>query len=325
MILLPVVLAQCPHITDSDVEFLGLENFRQLLNTDSKNCPSSDEVLTQGKKYKRTQRKVYGVGLSKTGTTSLHNALTLAGFRNTDMAANLWTEFVDKIEDPTAFWDPGRSSDEVQERWQRYFKDRDSTTDLPTALFYEEALAAFPSALFVLTTRPLEAWARSAHSQFASGVRSPALLRNRREAYGSTTFDPFFWRKHFLEHYVDVLRTVPCCQLLVMSVFHDRGWDRLAPFLHLEPVPDVPFPWVDPRRRQRSRQTAMKVRALFDKLDTDRNTRVTFDDIWPFLLAHNVTKQGAQRQFDRVAVVMPDTNGLDFDAFMRYLSRLDLP
>ncbi len=83
-----------------------------------------------------------------------------------------------------------------------------------------------------------------------------------------------------------MLRSLPCCQMLVMNILAGEGWDRLCPFLREaraqrgasarsflarapltfgnrsrrrrlstrapQPVPDQLFPWVDPRKRQRS-------------------------------------------------------------------------
>ena len=62
---------------------------------------------------------------------------------------------------------------------------RDSATDLPTALFYDELRAAYPSALFVLTMRNATNWWPSAYKQMLPITKSEALQRNRRGAYGS--------------------------------------------------------------------------------------------------------------------------------------------
>ena len=258
----------CPHIQRDDLLFLrpfvrdvdwSADSWRltkwRLLNLEDPGPCASARTPQPAER-----RKVFGLGLSKTATTSLGEALRMLGYRNADMAADFWDVVVDAgvssgqvDERPSGFFldlDGNVTRTNFTREVRRYFRTRgkDSATDLPTALFYDELRAAFPSARFVLTTRELRSWWRSAREQFYKNSKSTELQRNRFAAYGVSRAHSHMFPKRFVEHYKQVLRSVPCCQLLVMDITAGGGWDRLCPFLD-EPGPDAPFP----RNEQRSR------------------------------------------------------------------------
>ena len=240
---------------DWSPEAWALTKWRLLNFEDTGHCASAESQRPSSSK----RRKVFGLGLSKTGTTSLGEALHLLGYRNIDMAADFWDVVVDAgvasdagLPPPASGFfldaDGNRTGANFTRGVRAFFRAKDSATDLPTALFADELRAAFPSARFVLTTRELRAWWRSARVQFRANTKSPNLLRNRMAAYGVSRAHAHMFSKRYVEHYKHVLRSVPCCQLLVMDITAGGGWDRLCPFLG-EASPDAPFP----RNEQRPR------------------------------------------------------------------------
>ena len=176
-----------------------------------------------------SKSKIFGIGLSKTGTTSLANALQILGYCTKDnmgvvkyAAGDLSSIDLDVIDANDAF------------------------TDTPIPSFYLELDARFPRSKFILTIRDRDGWLKSCMKQFnqrfAQG-QSAAQKQLFLDIYGTNVFDEKQFadgyerfvdgvRKHFKERQGD---------LLIMNVSAGDGWEKLCPFLG-QPVPDVPFP-----------------------------------------------------------------------------------
>mmetsp|Transcript_46618 Transcript_46618/g.129984 ORF Transcript_46618/g.129984 Transcript_46618/m.129984 type:complete len:292 (+) Transcript_46618:432-1307(+) len=202
----------CPHIRPDDLAFIspfyGAHEWfdndwektkAMILNPDITHCPDGSA--------NRSQRKVFGLGLSKT-----------------DMRQT-----------------PGLVS-----RLQAFFKDKNSraATDFPLSIFFDELLQAFPTALFVMTTRELKSWYGSAKKQMSQDAHAPYNIRNRFAAYHTGKADHHMFPKAFVQHYKNVLRNVPCCQLLPMDIVGGQSWETLLPFIGhaTEEVEGVDFP-----------------------------------------------------------------------------------
>lgn len=184
--------------------------------------------------------KVLGVGLSRTGTRSLQEALVALDFRSLHYRADL-------IE---GLFTHGRFDFGAYEGF-------DAVTDLPAALFYREILQRFPACKAVLTIRDEDDWWRSfralcqhhpsvhprARLRLAASARVelPLDARVHMAAYGSFGDCEYLSRKRYREHNEQVVQHVPRERLLVMDITSGDGWELLCPFLGL-PVPDVPFP-----------------------------------------------------------------------------------
>jgi len=238
-----VLSAACPHIRRADVAFLmphvtvGNSSWRSLFNTEA--APSAASQIGPssggGKRRRKHRGKVFGLGLSKTGVTSLREALYRLGWRRT---AAMGFDFYPRVLDSTR---------DTTEALQEYFAELDATTDLPYALFSPELLRAFPSAKFVLTTRDVHAWWRSVQRQMAAPYAADHPIgRTRTLAYGQPIPHERLYTRRFVAHSTEVLRAVPCEQLLIIDVLEGGdGWQRLAPFLGVAP-PDTPFPHMKP-------------------------------------------------------------------------------
>jgi hypothetical protein len=163
----------------------------------------------------------------------------------------------------------------------RRYDDVDAVTDIPSAYFYRELLAAYPAAKAILTVRDVESWWRSMERHVnvdfpylppkvfgydqrrrtlgASPLTDPGahnhfmmLLRNC--VYGSTIALEYPYKKKYLDHNAAVVRDVPPERLLVMDITAGDGWQKLCGFLGL-PAPDLPFPH-EHRGMQRVAQSA---------------------------------------------------------------------
>jgi hypothetical protein len=140
--------------------------------------------------------------------------------------------------------------------WDAIYKGYTSAVDWPTARFFRELRAEYPSAKFVLTHRDPESWAES----FSETIRQ--LIINKAhappEAYAwldmvanvvaqtgfSNELDLAGLIKAYVAHNEAVQEAIPAQQLLVYQV--KEGWEPLCAFLGV-PVPTDPFPRTNDR------------------------------------------------------------------------------
>lgn len=184
--------------------------------------------------------KVFGAGLSKTGTTSLQAAFSLLGYRTLGYHTDRLTDAVVK----------GLTDD------FRVYDDYDAVFDMPVAHFYRELMLAYPTAKFILTLRDEDDWWRSIKNHFETRpARAPRLLEwPRRRAYkifrramrqrifGAVEPIETLYRQKYREHNARVLELVPADRLLVMNLADGDGWKKLCEFIGV-PEPAAPFPY----------------------------------------------------------------------------------
>ena len=181
--------------------------------------------------------KVFLIGLSKTGTTSLYAALMRLGLRTVT-----WRHISRR---GLSRWIAGDFSPD-------YLADCDAATDMPIGAWFRELDARYPQARFVLTERPLDPWLASVGAQFAAaGDPSPGFRRDvRLLSYGASVFHRDRFARIHAEHAAAVRAHFAGRpgKLLIQSYFVGDGWPGLCDFLGLE-TPDEPFPNVKPGHR----------------------------------------------------------------------------
>lgn len=162
--------------------------------------------------------KVFGVGLSRTGTVSLTAALVALGYRAKHFPKAL----------------------EVVLYAERY----DALTDTPVCQYVETLDRLHPGAKFVLTVRDEEGWLDSCRRHWAGRKpTTPGWRWNRRAVYGIETFDPTVFLRVYREHTERITRYFAGRpgKFLVLNICGGEGYERLCPFLNL-PARDEPFP-----------------------------------------------------------------------------------
>lgn len=128
--------------------------------------------------------------------------------------------------------------------------------DLPAAIMVPELLAAYPSAHFILTHRPVHKWLASMNATIFPTMAWPSwrILRHldndfvkpwceykqvMLRGWGRNDFGDENMRRTFLEHAELVRRVVPGERLLVFEV--EEGWGPLCEFLGVDrPVGGFP-------------------------------------------------------------------------------------
>jgi len=162
--------------------------------------------------------KVFGVGLSRTGTVSLNTALNALGYTAKHFPRPL----------------------QVVALAQRF----DALTDTPVCQYVEMLDRLYPGAKFVLTVRDEEGWLDSCRRHWAGRKpTTPGWRWNRRAVYGIETFDEAIFLRVYREHVERILCYFAgrSGKLLVLNVCAGEGYERLCPFLNL-PVRDEAFP-----------------------------------------------------------------------------------
>lgn len=178
--------------------------------------------------------KIFGIGLSRTGTTSLMEALSTLGH--------------------SCIHFPPITEATIHELLDPY----DAAADISVARYFRELDAAFPGSRFVLTTRDLHSWLGSMQSHWSrhtletyplEGYRSRRYVEElRRAVYGAVEFEPETYALAFRSH----IRAVESYfegrpdRLLTLSICAGDGWDRLCPFLGI-PLTNQEFPRANPK------------------------------------------------------------------------------
>jgi len=178
--------------------------------------------------------KVIGIGLPKTGTTSLGYCLRRFGFKHHTFDMDLAVKV------------KRNQIDEVLARAKQF----ESFEDWPWFSIYRELDLRFPGSRFILTVR--KDTATYVHSlqrhHEREGIRNKDFIKPHwwDEVFG---VDPAAWdyeysARRYEKHNRDVLEYFGARlnkDLLVVCWENGDGWDAIAKFLN-KPVPNEPFP-----------------------------------------------------------------------------------
>jgi tetratricopeptide (TPR) repeat protein len=185
-----------------------------------------------------TRPKVFGIGMPKTGTTTLASALQILGFeivdfRNT-LTMELWCE-----EDLHLF---------------------DAFTDSPVSIGFEKYYHLFPNSKFIYTTRPIDDWQESMLGQWRRHYALADYAETRAEFDRPDRFHygvQFRDINHLLFTNYETLpegnrvfdarvrrffEDKPPERFLEFDLFSGHGWSELCRFFGV-PIPAEPFPW----------------------------------------------------------------------------------
>lgn len=174
--------------------------------------------------------KIFGIGLSRTGTLSLTNALTALGI------------------EARHYPNDGKTQEELKRGCYNLslLQTVEALTDIPVSPFYAQLDTAFPGSKFILTTRSTDPWLVSVENHFRMYVD-----RRRDDfddfvlacVYGSLHFDAdrFRYVKDLHEENVRRYFTDRPDSLLIFDAFAGNSWESLCQFLG-RAVPNEPFP-----------------------------------------------------------------------------------
>ncbi|AFY31843.1 sulfotransferase family protein [Calothrix sp. PCC 7507] len=191
------------------------------------------------REFNQQPRKIFGIGLSCTGTNNLNLALNMLGFNVAhcpDDEVTLQELMIGKYDFSLLY-------------------EFDGITDITVAPFYAQLDNLFPGSKFILTICDKKSWLHSVANHFGismfTGLPSNEnimfLRRMLRVAvYGSYTFNESRFSYVYDLHYnnvVNYFKKRPD-SLLIININAGEGWEKLCPFLEL-PILEQPFPFVN--------------------------------------------------------------------------------
>ncbi len=191
-----------------------------------------------------TQPKIFGIGLSKTGTTSLNQALNLLNYT----AVHFINPITGNVLDSKDFL---------------YF---DAFTDISASSRFEELFFAFPNAKFIYTERQVDDWVKSISNYYEKlyGFSTIEGLRNwmnqsqfntsgrRRLDYDTTHLYAVanLYAHHpnwesayysFEKRVKQFFKDQPKDKFLTLNICQEEGWEKLCSFLN-QSIPQETFP-----------------------------------------------------------------------------------
>ncbi len=201
------------------------------------------------------ETRIFGIGLSRTGTTSLTKALSILGLKTQHY--------------------PNDKTTQHELRTGQYnlsiLREEQALTDIPVAPFYAQFDRLYPQSKFILTTRPTASWLGSMENHFR------LYVDYRRDdfddfvlacVYGSLHFNPdrFAYVKELHENNCRIHFTGRPEKLLVLDLLESTDpWGQLCNFLGCA-VPDQLFPHENKRRSYPAKPVRPK--GLLEKLKT---------------------------------------------------------
>ena len=150
------------------------------------------------------KNKAFGIGLAKTGTTTLTAIFQSAGYKAIHY---------------------------ISETQYKNLHLYDFASDVPVCVRYKDLYNRFPEAAFIYVERDLEQWLDSCRRHW---IRYPIVrhMDYRREAYGSVYYSKKRFREVYLRHRDDIneffkdkkLTTINICQKIGM----EKLWDIIG-------------------------------------------------------------------------------------------------
>ena len=191
--------------------------------------------------------RIFGIGMHKTGTTSLHTALGILGFDSAHWKSARWAKRI---------WQEMNNGGSSRTLERSY-----ALCDLPIPLLYKELDAAYPGSKFILTVRDEAKWLASVRNHWdhaknpfrAKWNDDPFTHKAHKLLYGQKGFDAELFLKRYRRHNDEVweyFKERPeDFQVLDMDVqdssilagLDHLKWNHLCRFLD-KPIPDVPYP-----------------------------------------------------------------------------------
>jgi len=172
--------------------------------------------------------KIFGIGISKTGTTSLNTALNLLNIESRNFPMDRTKE--QKLFIPRTFEDWNS-----QEAW----------CNVPCVWHLEELDNAFPNSKFIYTIRNKQDWLDSCRkfwikkdnfkldSMIRMMHRSTFTVNEYNEDIFSQRYD--YWTDYVMNYFEDRV------DLLLLNICEGNPWVELCNFLEYD-VPTIPFP-----------------------------------------------------------------------------------
>ena len=174
--------------------------------------------------------KIFGIGLSRTGTTSLHIVLDKLGYKAIHYIPDLISDY----------------DSEIVEQF-------DALLDTPIPSVYQYLDKKYPDSKFILTTRNKEAWLNSMNWMFKHGkvlwAWEDRLYDYHQRFYGTTNFDEKILSRHFDLFHESVYAYFKdrTNNLLILNIDKGIQVENICYFLN-KPLINIEFPKANIRK-----------------------------------------------------------------------------
>lgn len=155
--------------------------------------------------------KIFGIGLSKTGTKSLMAATTVLGLRSKHFPS--------------------------EEDYARF----DAFADTSVAVQFERLDALYPGSQFIYTVRSMDSWLASCARHFAEEPKTEQTRAIRLRLYGSLLYDEQLFRAAYARHEAAIEAYFAGREILTLNICGGDGWGKLCRFLGRN-RPEMQFP-----------------------------------------------------------------------------------
>lgn len=204
----------------------------------------------------KNKAKIFCLGLSRTGTTSLEEAFKILGYNavdffnvsyESDRLSYLGLKIIFKIHKILGvkfryfthkLYKRGRLLIDMSS-----VENYEVLRDIPIARFYKELDVKYPNSKFILTTREENDWLGSCQKNYWFGRFGHTVNRLHFDLYNEIEFNRESFIKAYNKHIKEVLSYFKDREkdLLIINIPAGEGWDKLCPFLN-KPIPKVSFP-----------------------------------------------------------------------------------
>jgi hypothetical protein len=164
--------------------------------------------------------KIFGIGLSRTASVTLNEALIMLGYRS---------HFVI----------------DGEEDLQGELAEFDAFTHMPIAVKFKEMDERFPGSKFILSVRKdREAWLNSCEKRIGMVVnKTDAMKKVLKRTYGTDVYDREMFNAAYEQHFENVIEHFKDRKddLLIIDITCGEGFEKLCPFLG-KPMINEPLP-----------------------------------------------------------------------------------
>lgn len=173
--------------------------------------------------------KIFGIGLSKTGTSSLNEALNILNYKACHF--------------PSIRYIPHT----LVRIKRKYLREFNALTDISVIPFYKKLDKQYPGSKFIYTCRDKSSWLESCRKypryQLPLHQVPFKIIKLRQEIYGTVKFDEQKFSEAYDRHEQDVKQYFKNREqdLLILDITKENSWEKLCNFLQ-KPIPDQKFP-----------------------------------------------------------------------------------
>lgn len=181
--------------------------------------------------------RIFGIGMHKTATTSLHHAFQILGYDSAHWKSARWAK---------AIWRE-MNTDGRSPTLERSY----ALCDLPIPLLYKALDTAYPGSKFILTIRREDSWLETVERHWdintnpyrAGWDRDPFTNRMHKLTYGREDFDGATMLARYRRHNAEVIAYFRHREedFLLMDMDSGAAWPELCGFLG-QPIPQRPYP-----------------------------------------------------------------------------------